>query len=235
MLILFQILILSSMCAIAAAAAAIPEAGQSHSHIQGTYWNGATLAGSCLMQTTYGDALPGGLPYVAVAQDLNANGQYCGACIKVSPLTGKRPPVIAMVSSFCPDCPAGALDIPGSLYDLLMGTAPQRPGIAKFNWEVVACPLGNRMPKIKNKEGSSKWHLSMAVFDNSHPIKSVSIKSGTQKLDAYHRDYNYWELHDAGTLEETVDVTVTCTNGRSFTVPNVDPSSTRAFDAPSQC
>jgi hypothetical protein len=58
---------------------------------------------SCLLQNYYGSSPPEGLEYVSVAKDLNGGAAYCGACVKITPLQGKRPPVMAVVSSVCMD------------------------------------------------------------------------------------------------------------------------------------
>ncbi|KAA1128756.1 hypothetical protein PGTUg99_012731 [Puccinia graminis f. sp. tritici] len=234
MLLQLTTLSLFSICSFAAAAGP-PRVGTKFPQVQGTYWNGATYEGSCLL-STYQRAPPAGLEYVAVANNLNRNGDYCGACIKVTPLQGKRAPVLAIVSTYCADCPANALDMPGTMYDRLMGNAPGRPGIGKFSWEVVPCPLKDVLPKIKNKEGSSKYSLSMLVADAKFPVQSVEINSDKRVFPAYKRDYNYWEIHNSGPpLANTVDVKVTCTNTRSFVVKNVDPSSKDPFKAANGC
>ncbi|PLW22768.1 hypothetical protein PCASD_04627 [Puccinia coronata f. sp. avenae] len=231
-----QFVTLSVMFSLVAAGVPPPKPSQSFPQVQGTYWNGATFAGSCLLQNYYGSSPPEGLEYVSVAKDLNGGAAYCGACVKVTPLQGKRPPVMAVVSSVCMDCPAAALDMPGGLYDRLMGSSPGRPGIGKFKWQVVACPTPGRLPKVTNKSGSSKWSLSMLIVDTRYPIQSVVIRSGTQTFNARQRDYNHWELVDGKfPLADTVDVTVTCTNTRSFTVKNVDPSSMKPYPATSGC
>ncbi|POV99792.1 hypothetical protein PSTT_13582 [Puccinia striiformis] len=178
-----------------------PKTGQKFTNVQGTYWNGATFAGSCLLQSYQ---QPHNLEYVAVAKDLNGKAQYCGACIRVTPLDGNRPPVVAVVSSIA-----------------LM--------------EVVACPFQREKPKIINKDGASKFHLSMLIADSSFPIDSVSIQSGRQWFPAQKTDYNCWEIPRQPVLANRVNVKVTCTNSRSFIVNNVDPSSQTPIDAPAGC
>ena len=209
-----------------------PSVGEKHSNVQGTYWQGSTFAGSCLLQDYQSTS---SLHYVAVANDLNRDGKYCGACIKITPLATSLPPVVAIVSTYCADCPAGALDMEGSLYDSLMTNKPGRPGVSKFNWEVTPCPLGNKRPAIVNKSGSSKYHLSMLIADSKFPVASVVISSGGRDYQAIHKDYNYWELSSSPALGNTVDVKVTCTNGGSFSVKGVDPSSRSPTLAQGSC
>ncbi|OAV96052.1 hypothetical protein PTTG_02276 [Puccinia triticina 1-1 BBBD Race 1] len=209
-----------------------PRLGQKFTNVQGTYWNGATYAGSCLLQSY---RQPQNLEYVAVAKDLNGDAEYCGACIKVTPLDGKRPLVVAVVSSYCANCPPGAIDMPQAMYNGLMGDAPKRPGVDRFNWEVVACPFNREKPKIINKQGASKFHLSMLIADSSFPIASVAIQSGNRWFPAQRTDYNCWEIPHQPVLAARVNVKVTCTNSRLFTVNNVDPSSTTPIEAPAGC
>jgi expansin (peptidoglycan-binding protein) len=96
--------------------------------------------------------------------------------------------------------------------------------------------LKDALPKIKNKEGSSKYSLSMLVADAKFPVQSVEVTSDKRVFPAYKRDYNYWEIHNPGQpLAKTVDVKVTCTNTRSFVVKNIDPSSKDPFKALSGC
>ncbi|KAI7945667.1 hypothetical protein MJO29_012055, partial [Puccinia striiformis f. sp. tritici] len=229
--------ILSFMCSLVSAGGGAPRPGQSATNVQGTYWNGATFAGSCLLSTSYyGQSPPRGIEYVAVAGDINGMGQYCGACLKISSVRGKASPVIAMVSSHCPNCPSQALDMPGTLFDKLMGNAPGRPGVNRFNWEVVACPIANRLPQLKNKQGSSRYSLSMLFVDTKYPVQSVVITSGRRVFEAYKRDYNYWEIHNSGEpLDPKVDVKVTCTNSRSFIMQGVDPGNMASIPARSGC
>ncbi|KAI7960240.1 hypothetical protein MJO29_005308, partial [Puccinia striiformis f. sp. tritici] len=226
-------LVLSAMLIVSTRATGVaPKTGQKFTNVQGTYWNGATFAGSCLLQSYQ---QPHNLEYVAVAKDLNGKAQYCGACIRVTPLDGNRPPVVAVVSSYCANCPPGALDMPQTMYDRLMGDAPKRPGVDRFSWEVVACPFQREKPKIINKDGASKFHLSMLIADSSFPIDSVSIQSGRQWFPAQKTDYNCWEIPRQPVLADRVNVKVTCTNSRSFIVNNVDPSSQTPIDAPAGC
>ncbi|OAV94504.1 hypothetical protein PTTG_03028 [Puccinia triticina 1-1 BBBD Race 1] len=227
MLSLLPILTLLAVCSIVTAGDVAPNVGKSFPSVQGTFWNGATFAGSCLLQDYYKSGAPNGLEYVAVAKDVNGNAEYCGACIEITPKTTKNTPVVAIVSSHCPDCPAGALDIPKTLFNRLQGNADGRPGTSMFSWKVVTCPFG-KFPKIINKDGSSKYSLSMKVVDSSYPVQSVVIISGGKNLAAYKRDYNYWELHNAGVLDDKVKVIVTWTNNQSFSFSNVDPSSKQA-------
>ncbi|KAA1119477.1 hypothetical protein PGT21_026923 [Puccinia graminis f. sp. tritici] len=211
-----------------------PKTGQKFTNVQGTYWNGATFAGSCLLQSYQ---QPHNLEYVAVAKDLNGRAEYCGACIKVTPLDGKRAPVVAVVSSYCANCPPGALDMPQTMYNRLMGDGPKRPGVDRFSWEVVACPFQREKPKIINKEGASKFHLSILIADSDFPIASVAIQAGpaARWLLAQKTDYNCWEIPQQPLLPDRVNVKVTCSNSRFFIVNNFDPASRTPLDAPANC
>ncbi|PLW31382.1 hypothetical protein PCANC_17734 [Puccinia coronata f. sp. avenae] len=213
-------------------AAGPPEPGQTFTNVQGTFWNRATFAGSCLLQTYQ---QPHNLEYVAVAKDLNGRAEYCGACIQVTPLSGKRAPVVAVVSSYCADCPPGALDMPQTMYNRLMGDGPRRPGVGRFNWEVVVCPFAREKPEIINKQGASKFHVSILIADASLPIARVEIQSAGKWFQAQKTAYNCWEIPNQPVLSDRVNLKVTCSNSHTFVLNSLNPANISPIKAPSNC
>lgn len=207
--------------------------GKTQKNAQGTFWNGSKWVAHCLFQDW---PQPAGLPFAALATNLYGKGDYCGACIKVTPAGKSGPSKIGMINDECPDCPPNAIDMSPDLFNGVMGNAPGRPGISRFDWEVVQCPLpaGTTM-KLISKDGASKWHLSLQVAGTFTPVVSVQIKpEGKGWQQATRKDYNYWELSEAA-AGEAPDVKVTCSSGKTVTVNKVKISSRNIVSAPGNC
>ncbi|KNZ52145.1 uncharacterized protein VP01_3677g2 [Puccinia sorghi] len=102
-------------------------------------------------------------------------------------------------------------------------------------WEVAPCPFTQEKARIINKQGASRFHLSVLIAEASFPITSVTIQSAGRWFPARKTDYNFWEIPHQPVLANCFNVKVTCSNGYIFTVTDLDPSSTSPAKALDNC
>ncbi|KAG0146910.1 hypothetical protein CROQUDRAFT_670837 [Cronartium quercuum f. sp. fusiforme G11] len=196
--------------------------GQKFTNVQGTFWQQSSWGGECLFQNSWPQ--PTNLPYVALAVNLYGQAEYCGACIKVTPVDRKHPPKIGIINTVCANCPTNALDMGPDLYNSIMGNTPGRPGLTHVDWEIVECPLGNSNMRLISKDGASQWHFSLQVASTITPVTKVEARSPTSQnkwLIAKRKEYNYWELAPGDAVGGEAEIRVTCSSGRSVIIPKV--------------
>ncbi|MBW0531107.1 hypothetical protein O181_070822 [Austropuccinia psidii MF-1] len=201
-------------------AAEPPRLGTAFKNVQGTFWSTSAWIQDCSFQHW---PQPADLPPVAVAKNLYLGAGYCGACVAISAANSRAPPKRGIINTKCVDCPNNALDISPPLWNAVTpkNTRGVIPGKGSIDWTVVPCNFTSDMLLI-NKEGSSINWFAMQAANSNAPVKSLVVRSavGLPWLPTTRQDYNFF-TRDGLNKSPTVDVEVTCTNGKKVMARNV--------------
>lgn len=100
-----------------------------------------------------------------------------------------------------------------------LGTASE--GTISISFDFVTCGITSPLV-LHNKSGTSAYWFSMQVVNHNEPVESleVSTDGGSTWQNTTRSDYNFFE-NSSGFGEDTVDVRVTSTTGKTVTVSGV--------------
>jgi expansin (peptidoglycan-binding protein) len=139
----------------------------------------------------------------------------------------------------CPSCPPNFLNIFDAGYRQLLPSEGFTDKI-DVNWKIVSC-LFQAPLAVQNKEGTSQYYFSMQVQNSNWPVETlqVSTDGGRSWQNTISRDYNYFEKDSksggAGFGTEKVDLKITCFNGNSVYMRDVEVKDKKKIWADGNC
>ena len=129
-----------------------------------------------------------------------ANGRYvalspseyaaAGACGSVLDVHGPDGTVRVTVVDLCPECEPGHLDLGVPAFAAIAD--PVR-GIAPITYTRVVNPSLPGPVRVRIKEGSSPFWLSVLLLDTGNPVTTVEAAAGSGWRPLVRQPYNYWE------------------------------------------
>lgn len=185
----------------------------------GTTWGGNWKGGNCDFKDW---DPPAGFPEVAMAGNLWNSASLCGSCVEVTGPTGLKK--VAIVGDSCFSCSNDGLDMDPVMWNAVTGNAS--PSALPITWGIVPCGFPTPL-KIINKEGVSKYFMSMQIAGANQPVHSVEISTdGGQSWTKTNRQSsdNFFQLSNPPKDAATVAVKVTCASGKKVFANSVDYS-----------
>ncbi|OQD80173.1 hypothetical protein PENANT_c038G09395 [Penicillium antarcticum] len=182
-----------------------------------TFYGGNVSGGTCSFSSY---TLPSTLFGTALSADRWDDAANCGSCVSVTGPNGKT--IKAMVVDQCPECESNHLDLFQSAFAELSDISA---GVIDIDWSYVSCDLDGPV-KLKNKEGTSAYWFSMQVINANEAVTKleVSTDGGSSWQSTTRTYYNYFE-NSSGFGQDTVDIRVTGSSGKTVVVKDVGCSS----------
>jgi expansin (peptidoglycan-binding protein) len=166
-----------------------------------------TGLGNCSFPTVPAD-------YVALSPSEYAGAGACGTVLDVR---GPQGTVRVTVVDLCPECEAGHLDLGVPAFAAIAD--PVRGIVPVTYTRVVDPPLPGPV-RVRIKEGSSRFWLSVLLLDTGNPLVKVEAAAGSGWRQLIRRPYNYWEA-DAGVGPGPLTVRITDDQGHQRTLTGV--------------
>ncbi|MBW0471035.1 hypothetical protein O181_010750 [Austropuccinia psidii MF-1] len=203
----------------------MPESSHSATKLSGRYtgpgtnWKANWKTGNCAFVDWQ---QPKQFGAVAMASNLWANSEICGACLNI---TGPGGAYFGIVMDQCPSCKPNGLDLDNDIWDELSGG--QNPGIIDLSWQIISCGFSKPICVV-NKIGASSYFTSIQVNEANAPIKSLEVMPQGQNTwvvlerkseSDFFQPSNYKGLGNFGTVR------ITCINGKEIIIENVDIAS----------
>ncbi|KAK8254861.1 RlpA-like double-psi beta-barrel-protein domain-containing protein-containing protein [Phyllosticta capitalensis] len=165
-----------------------------------------------------GYSLPPGVYGAAIGGNNWENSGNCGACGEIKGPGGKS--VTVMFVDKCPECGDGVDLFPDAFKQL------NDPSVGRFTvtWSFVTCPVQGPI-KIKDKEGTNEYYVSMQVQNGKEATQSLEISADggkTYKM-GQREDSNHF-VFNGQVGAQNVDVRVTSKSGKKVVVPGVPVS-----------
>ncbi|KAH9818883.1 RlpA-like double-psi beta-barrel-protein domain-containing protein-containing protein [Melampsora americana] len=204
-----------------------PAQAQAHNQIElspvykgtGTTWGGNWKGGNCGFKDW---DPPAGIPEVAMAGNLWNSASLCGSCVEVTGPIGLKK--VAIVGDSCFSCSKDGLDMDPVMWNAVTGNAS--PSALPITWKIIPCGFPTPL-KIINKEGVSRYFMSMQIAGANQPVHSVEISTdGGQSWTNTTRQSsdNFFQLSNPPKDSATIAVKVTCASGKNVIANKVDYS-----------
>lgn len=121
-------------------------------------------------------------------------------------------------------------------YNTLLNGQPFKDKI-NVDWHIVSCRFAQPLA-IQNAMGASKNWFSMQIQNSNYPVSHVEVSTdhGTTWESTVSKDYNFFEgAKVAGFNTETVDLKISCFNGKVVIMKDVAISQNKKVWATSNC
>ncbi|KAE9977683.1 hypothetical protein BLS_001207 [Venturia inaequalis] len=198
---------------------------------EASHYIGSVAGGACGFNTY---RVPAGIYGAALSSANWYDAGNCGACLEVTGPRGNK--IMAMVVDKCPGCAPNFLNIMEGGYNTLLTGQSFRDRI-NVEWHIVSCRIAQPLA-VQNAAGASPHWFSLQIQNSNYPVSHIEVSNDNGKTweSTVSRDYNYFEGARMGGFEtDTVDLKISCFNGRMVYMKNVPVEKDKKVWATSNC